>query len=59
MVSFQSPVYGGECVDHYIVTATSEEENVSCDAPISDELKYNCTIPSDRKVNEFSFTAYL
>ena len=30
VVSFQSPVYGGECVDHYVVTAVSEERSVSC-----------------------------
>ena len=30
VVSFQPPVYGAECVDHYIVTAASEERNVTC-----------------------------
>ena len=57
VVSFQSPVYGGECVDYYVVTAVSEEEerNVSCTA-ISDELKYNCSINGD--VNNYIFTAY-
>ena len=59
MVSFQSPVYGGECVDHYIVTATSEEEerNVSCDAT-RDEAGHNCSISLDGSANDYDFTVY-
>ena len=57
VVSFQSPVYGGECVDHYVVTAVNEEEerNVLCTA-ISDGLKHNCSINGD--VNDYIFTAH-
>ena len=57
VVSFQSPVYGGECVDYYVVTAVSEEEerNVSCTA-VSDELQHNCIIDGD--VNDYYFMAY-
>ena len=57
VVSFQSPVYGGDCVDYYVVTAVSEEEerNVSCTAT-TDGLKYNCSIDGD--VNNYNFTAY-
>ena len=60
VVSFQSPVYGGECVDYYVVTAVSEEEekNVSCDA-IHYELKHSCTIfDGSAKINDYSFTIY-
>ena len=55
VVSFQSPVYGGECVDYYVVTAVSEEENATCE-PAGD-LKFNCNL-SDRNVNDFNFTVY-
>ena len=57
VVSFQSPVYGGECVDHYVVTAVSKEENITCNST-SDKFMFNCTIPSDRSVYDFNFTAY-
>ena len=57
VVSFQSPVYGGECVDYYVVTALSEEENITCNST-SDKFMFNCTIPSDRSVYDFNFTAY-
>ena len=57
VVSFQSPVYGGECVDYYVVTAVSEEENITC-GTTSDKFMFNCTIPSDRSVYDINFTAY-
>ena len=57
VVSFQSPVYGGECVDYYVVTAVSEEENITC-GTTSDIFMFNCTIPSDRSVYDFNFTVY-
>ena len=59
VVSFQSPVYGGECVDYYVVTAVSKEEerNVSCDATYN-ELKHSCSISFDgsANINDYNFT---
>ena len=58
VVSFQPPVYGSECVDHYVVSAVSEERNVvRCDATSNDDLIYNCTLP-DSNVNDYNFTVY-
>ena len=54
-VSFQSPVYGGECVDYYVVTAVSEEQNLSCGYT---DLTYNCRIPPGKSVDEYNFTVY-
>ena len=56
VVSFQSPVYGGECVEYYVVTAVGSE-NITCD-PTEDTFVQNCNIPSDRNVNSFNFTVY-
>ncbi|CAI8018966.1 hypothetical protein GBAR_LOCUS11449 [Geodia barretti] len=56
VVSFQSPVYGGECVDYYVVTAVSGEESFECDA--SEKRVHTCFIPNDRSVNDFNFTVY-
>ena len=55
-VSFQPPVYGSECVDHYVVSTVSEERNVGCNAT-SNDLIYNCTLP-DSNVNDYNFTVY-
>ena len=55
-VSFQPPVYGSECVDHYVVSAVSEERNVRCNAT-SNDLIYNCILP-DSNVNDYKFTVY-
>ena len=57
VVSFQSPVYGGECVEYYVVTAVGSEENITCD-PTEDIFVHNCNIPSDRNVNNFNFTVH-
>ena len=56
-VSFQPPVYGSECVDHYVVSAVSEERNVICNATSNNDLIYNCTLP-DCNVNDYNFTVY-
>ena len=56
-VSFQPPVYGSECVDHYVVSAVSEERNVRCNATSNDDLIYNCILP-DSNVNDYNFTVY-
>ena len=56
VVSFQSPVYGAEC-DYYIVTAISEENNVTC-SPTSNELIYSCSLPNDTNVSDYTFTVY-
>ena len=56
VVSFQSPVYGAECVDHYIVTAASEERNVTC-SPSTDQFIHICSLP-DTNVNDYNFTVY-
>ncbi|CAI8005357.1 hypothetical protein GBAR_LOCUS4180 [Geodia barretti] len=58
VVSFQSPVYGGECVDYYVVTAVSGERNVSCNAT-SDGSDRNCSIYlGDGNVNDYNFTVH-
>ena len=58
VVSFQSPVYGGECVDYYVVTAISEERNVSCNVT-SDASERNCTFDlGDGNVNDFNFAVH-
>ena len=46
-------------MDHYIVTATSEEEerNISCDAT-RDEAGHNCSISLDGNANDYNFTVY-
>ena len=57
VVSFQSPVYGGECVDYYVVTAVSEERNVLCNVTSASER--NCSIDlGDGNVNDFNFTVH-
>ena len=56
-VSFQPPVYGSECVDHYVVSAVSEERNVICNATSNDDLIYNCIL-NDSNVNDYNFTVY-
>ena len=58
VVGFQSPVYGGECVDHYVVTAVSEERNVSCNVNNSYGREYSCNISVDGNVNDYRFTVY-
>ena len=55
-VSFQPPVYGSECVDHYVMSAVSEERNVRCDAT-SNDLVYNCIL-LDSNVNDYKFTVH-
>ena len=44
-------------MDYYVVTAVSEEENITCNST-SDNFMFNCTIPSNRSVYDFNFTAY-
>ena len=59
VVSFQPPVYGGQCVDHYTVTAISEEgtdtctvtndhhmETFTCSFSILNTTDYNFTVSS-------------
>ena len=58
IVSFQPPVYGAECVKHYVVTLISEEGNVTCYTTTSQELTYNCSIPQGSNVNNYSFAVY-
>ena len=59
VVSFQPPVYGAECVDHYIVTAASEERNVTCVIPSNWTLNtYTCNISDTTNVNDYNFTVY-
>lgn len=43
-------------MDYFIVTAVSEERNVSCDVT-SDQFTHNCILP-DTSVNDYSFTVY-
>ena len=50
-------MYGAKCVDYYIVTAISEERNVTC-SPTSNELIHNCSLPNDTNVNDYIFTVY-
>ena len=58
-VSFQSPVYGGECVDYYVVTAVSEEEDnhVLCNVSING-FSHNCSIPTSGNTSDYNFTVY-
>ena len=42
-------------MDYYVVTAVSEEGNVTCDH-ISD-FKFNCNL-SERNVNDFNYTVF-
>ena len=58
-LSFQSPVYGGECVEYYVVTAVSEEEerNVSCNAT-SGEDSHSCSISLQGNANDYNFTVH-
>ena len=57
VVSFQSPVYGGECVDYYVVTAVSEEEekNVLCTTTSGER---ECRLPLDGTANDYKFTVH-
>ena len=55
VVSFQSPVYGGECVDYYVVTAVSEERNISCSIT-SYGHKHSCSVSLDGSANDYQFT---
>ena len=57
VVSFQPPVYGAECVDYYIVTAISEERNVTC-SPTTNKLMHKCILPIYTNVNNYTFTVY-
>ena len=57
VVSFQSPVYGGECVDHYVVTAVSEERNVSCNIT-SYSREHSCSVSLDGSANNYHFTVH-
>ena len=57
VVSFQPPVYGTQCVDYYVITAVSEERNVTCHAT-SEPLTYNCSIPQGSNVNDYDFTVH-
>ena len=41
----------------YIVTAISEERNVTC-SPTSNELIYSCSLPNDTNVSDYTFTVY-
>ena len=58
-LSFQSPVYGGECVEYYVVTAVSEEEerNVSCN-PTSGEDSHSCSISLQGNANDYTFSVH-
>ena len=57
VVSFHPPVYGAECVDYYIVTAISEETDITCTAT-SDDLIHECSIPPNTNVNDYNFTVH-
>ena len=57
VVSFHPPVYGAECVDYYIVTAISEETDITCTAS-SVDLIHECSIPPNTNVNDYNFTVY-
>ena len=58
VVSFQSPVYGGECVDQYVVTAVREERSVSC-VETMDRFTNVCPfLPDDSDINKYNFTVY-
>ena len=59
VVSFQAPVYGGQCVDHYTITAISGEgtdtctvtndhhmDTFTCSFPILNTTDYNFTVSS-------------
>ena len=49
-------MYGAECVDHYIVTAASEEKNITC-SPSTHQFMHTCSLP-DTNVNDYNFTVY-
>ena len=57
VVSFQSPVYGGECVECYVATAVSEERNVSCNVS-SGEDSLNCSFSLEGNANNYLFSVY-
>ena len=57
VVSFLPPVHGAECVDYYVVSAVSEEKNVTCTVT-SDDLIYECSIPPNTNVNDYCFTVF-
>ena len=54
-----SVVYGGECVEYYVVTAVSEEEekNVSCNAT-SGEDSQSCSISLQGNASDYNFTVH-
>ena len=56
-VSFLPPVYGAQCVDYYVVTALSEDRNITCNST-SDDLIHDCNIPPDSTVNDYNFTVH-
>ena len=45
-------------MDHYVVTAVSEERNVSCNVNSSYGREYSCNISVDGNVNDYRFTVY-
>ena len=59
VVSFQSPVYGRECVDYYVITTVSEEEenHVLCNVSVNGFL-HNCSIPTSGNANDYIFTVF-
>ena len=44
-------------MDHYVVSAISEERNVPCDTT-SNELTYACSIPPDSNVYDYNFSVH-
>ena len=55
VVSFQSPVYGGECVEYYVATAVSEERTVSCNVSSGED---NCSFSLEGNANDYLFSVY-
>ena len=52
MGSFQPPVYGGECVDYYIVSVVSEGRSDLCtNISSSDDLIFDCSVPLNHSVH--------
>ena len=56
-VSLLPPVYGAQCVDYYVVTALSEDRNITCNST-SDGLIHDCNIPPNSNVNDYNFTVH-
>ena len=56
-LSFQSPVYGGECVEYYVVTAVSEEEEILYNAT-SGEDSHSCSISLQGNANDYNFSVH-